>query len=343
MRVILIRHGHSLHNEDEDIYKYQNDNLLTLTPKGVKDAERYAAGVVKLLHNRLKVTELTKRGSLSVQVVASNQMRAKQTAFILHRTLSCENSDVWKLSNINQLSKPGSAEIKTEMAKSIDETPLLCEFFRDNATSFAPAYLEAPGPGTFFDYEKYKSDIDYSGDSIRSGTTVLSFRTMTERLGYFIEKFVKSSVYRGKHSAMVAVGHHYSISAAIVAALFERENHCVHGRRESSPLARNEAILKTVHSMYIHKGFLYDLGDLNFGEDVCWHSGTPLSPDNKEFVAPSALWYSLIDAGIENVLHVNSCQKASAALFARTLKAKPKAYSPKNRPGRSDVSKEQSE
>ena len=300
MSRIFLRHGEAIHNVDERFYRYGDDTLLTLTPKGFQDAVNYAPALVRHLKDREVNTPAD--GYVAFRMISSDSIRAKQTASVLHTELVNGEHAHSFLQEIMPPS-PDNLRLRTEMKVRPIHTVGLREFYYDDTRTHYEDHGILSGG---FDYAEFQKSIDY-----QRGVSV-SFRELTSRLSAFL-RWTNQIHKVSSRSLHINISHHYAIAAAVAAYLVQ----------EDGNPAQNDAIMKVCQDTYIHKGLVYDLADLDIGSSNSAHAG-------KEPV-PSALWAGLIAAGIDSCYPVKKVHYECAQLYTEAYGDLPERYKPKNR------------
>lgn len=305
MARIFLRHGEAVHNVDERFYRYGDDSLLTLTPKGFQDAIDYAPKLAS--HFQARKSNANPDGYNSFSIMSSDSIRAKQTSVVLHHELVAGDHSKSFLESLN--SDSSNSELNFCLKFRPVHVQQLREFYFDETREH---YVEPGILNGGFDYSKFQGDIDYQ----RGIST--SFREMTARLFLFLQVTDqdRANTFARKErerKAFVNVSHHYAIAAAVAAYLV----------REDFTEEQNESIMRTCMNTYIHKGLVYDLSDLDIGV-----AGTQLENANP---VSSALWAGLIEQGIDSCYPVRPEHYECAELYMKQHGSLPARYKPKNR------------
>jgi len=306
MARIFLRHGEAVHNVDERFYRYGDDSLLTLTPKGFQDAIDYAPKLAS--HFQARKSNAHPKGFTDFSITSSDSIRAKQTSVVLHHELVGGEHAESFLASITG-SDLGNSMLSTSLKFRPTRSPRLREFYFDETREH---YVEPGILNGGFDYSKFQGDIDYQ----RGIST--SFRDLTTRLSSYLRVTTqdRASTFARKErerKVFVNVSHHYAIAAAVAAYLV----------REDFTEEQNEAIMRTCMNTYIHKGLVYDLSDLDIGV-----AGTQLENANP---VSSALWAGLIEQGIDSCYPVRPEHYECAELYMKQHGSLPARYKPKNR------------
>lgn len=300
MRLLLVRHGQAVHNVDESYYKYGNDDLLTLTDRGFKDAETYVDTILTHIENNPTYAGAVEEpGYEGLDVHSSDQTRAVQTASIInygliHGPRSSLLMDCLADPDTLHLMRDGSA---------VETTPRLREFYVDTRGVVSQDPTSHTGE---FSYSEYEKDIYYE-----KGLAVSFYNMVTQRLMPWV-RANRVHNFRTHNHLRIGVGHHYSIAAAIASAL-------ILTNRGVLTAPQMERVVQICHRTYIHKGLVYDLGHLN-----------PFIGEFNDTVVSSALLAGLVEEGIQEVVHLTESQLACAKKFM-TETGLPKRYAPRNR------------